>query len=108
MLFELYPAFNFSKAYKDIAWKACWHYDSVENRYIHGEGYSWAHFTEEFSGSMPWPLLDSYHLPSTASSIAFIMLDAAIFICLAWYCDKVVSSNRGKPDVWYFPFSPTY
>jgi hypothetical protein len=34
LIFELYPPFNFSKAYSDIANKAASHFDSLEFRWI--------------------------------------------------------------------------
>jgi len=60
-------------------------------------------FTESTSGPLPFGggTFDRY---SDLTSMFILYGDAIFFALLAWYCDNVVASNRGRGDSLFFPF----
>jgi hypothetical protein len=60
-------------------------------------------FTTATSGPLPFGggTFDRY---SDLTSMFILYGDAIFFALLAWYCDNVVASNRGRGDSLLFPF----
>jgi ABC-type multidrug transport system ATPase subunit len=98
---SLYPPFNFSKAYGDIALKAGVHYSSNVQAWVPGTDYTWSDFTKTiYSGGST--------IPSTALTMLMIVGNTFMIASIAWYLDHVVESNRGSPDPWYFFVTSKY
>lgn len=94
-ILELYPPFNFSKAFGDIARKAARRYSSQEHQWVSGPGYSYHDFVTPIDGAYQGVV---YHAPSTIQTVFTMLENAAIFAGIAWLCDHVVAGNRGSGE----------
>jgi len=45
---------------------------------------------------------------SFGQASSMMILDAVVYLILAWYFDKVIKSENGEKMPWYFPFLPSY
>lgn len=102
---SLYPPFNFSKAFGDIALKASAHYSSREKRWVPGDDYTWSDFVSTIHAKSQG---NTSTVPSTAVTVLTLLGNALMIGAIAWYLDHVLESNRGTPDPYYFFFSPKY
>jgi len=50
--FSLYPPFNFSKCFNDIAQKAGSHFDNYNFKWVYGDGYHWSDFVARSKGQL--------------------------------------------------------
>ena len=108
MLLQLYPPFNFSKAFVDIARIASSSYDMFEQRFVDGSTYTWKHlFFEEIKGKTII-INQDYEAPTTWLSFVWLIINCVLFIMLAWYFDNVNASNKGRDLPWYFPVTKEY
>lgn len=94
-ILELYPPFNFSKSFGDIARKAANRYSSQEHKWVAGPGYTYHDFITPIDGSYQGVV---YHAPSTIQTVFTMLENAAIFMAIAWVCDHVVAGNRGSGE----------
>jgi hypothetical protein len=46
--------------------------------------------------------------PPQNTSLGFLILDAFLYVVLAWYLDNVLPSEWGSPLPWNFPFTRAY
>lgn len=107
VLLQLYPPFNFSKAFDDIALVASSRYDIVEQRFVDGSKYTWENLFEEITGKTI--IIDQeYEVPATWLSFVWLIINCVLFIILAWYFDNVNASNKGRDLPWYFPITKEY
>jgi hypothetical protein len=93
-IFELYPPFNFSKAFSDISNKAASHFDSYALKWVPGEKYEWKDLFKRTAGSIKGGV--DYDVPSTFTTVLYFFMDILVFGVLTWYFDHIDSSNRGK------------
>eukprot|EP00357_Protocruzia_adherens_P001361 CAMPEP_0115019368 /NCGR_PEP_ID=MMETSP0216-20121206/29400_1 /TAXON_ID=223996 /ORGANISM="Protocruzia adherens, Strain Boccale" /LENGTH=942 /DNA_ID=CAMNT_0002390821 /DNA_START=13 /DNA_END=2841 /DNA_ORIENTATION=- len=104
-ILSFYPPFNFSKIFGDISIKSSNHWDVNELRWVDGAGYTYSDLTEITTGEINH---DYFRVPSSLDSFGWLILNCVMFGVLAWYCDHIVESNRGKADPFYFPFTKRY
>lgn len=100
---SLYPPFNYSKIYSDIALKSGYHYDMIQNMNVRGPGYKWHDFFLRAKGSLFNG--GNFEMPSSFSTLMVMLADLAIYIIITWYFDHVVESNRGVASKPYFIFT---
>ncbi|EAR96275.2 transporter family ABC domain protein (macronuclear) [Tetrahymena thermophila SB210] len=96
-IFSLYPAFHYSKLFHDVAQRTNKHYEIAAGRWVQGPGFNYEDIFENFSGKFPYPPKE-YHTPSCITSFVYLNITAILFFILGWYCDHVVSSNRGTQE----------
>ena len=105
VILTLYPPFNFSKAFGDIASVASEHYSGYQKRWVSGNEYTWSRFFSKIHVRSTHP---HFNAPSTAESLAYLVMDAVLIGLLGWYLDHVLPSNRGSGKPFYFPFTKSY
>jgi ABC-type multidrug transport system ATPase subunit len=105
-MLTLYPAWNFSKVFGEIAAGSGRHYDLVENRWILGPGFTYADLYKEIKGKFPGGM--GYEAPTTGHSLAMLGVCVVFYMTLTWYCDHIVSHNRGSSDSPLFFFERKY
>jgi len=104
-ILALYPPFNFSKAFGDIALKASSHYSNSAHRWVSGDDYTWHDFVKTIHGKVSGT---SYSVPPTIVTMITLIGNAFMICILAWYFDHVMPSNRGCADPFYFMFTKKY
>ena len=104
--FSLYPPFNFSKAFSDIAQKAGSHFDTYQFKWVYGNGYFWEDFIKRQKGQLRGDVF--YDIPSTAQTMVYMILDILFFAVLTWYFDHVSEGNRGRQFSKLFFFEKKY
>jgi hypothetical protein len=80
-----------------------YHFDINQRSWVQGYAdYTMDVFTKSTSGPLPFGG-GNYDRYSDLTSMFILYGDAAFFAFLAWYCDNVVASNRGRGDSLFFP-----
>jgi len=94
-IMQLYPAFNFSKCFFDIAQMATSTIDARAGKVLPGPGFHWSdlHKTRpvDFFG---------FHIqnPPPSQSILLMLGDLVLFATLALYLDSVMPGQHGSPQ----------
>ena len=107
-LFQLYPPFNFSKAFNDISYIASPKFKRDEQRFIDGSKYKWK---EDLFNEKKGKILiinSDYTVPPTYLSFVWLVINSIVFMILTWYIDNVNASNKGRNLPWYFPITKEY
>ena len=105
-ILNLYPPFNFSKAFDDIATKAAPKFSYDELRWVDGTEYTWTDLFKRIKGKTA--LETEYNVPPTYQSLLWMLANMVIFAILTWYFDNVDESNKGKTVSYYFCFDKQY
>lgn len=93
-ILSFYPPFQFAKIFYDISLR------SFSVGPLQGPGYQWADLYN------PAPLsFEGIELPPTAANLYWLMLDAVIFLILAWYFETVTTSGTGTAEKPWFLFT---
>lgn len=80
-----------------------YHFDINQRSWVQGYApYTIDVFTNSTSGRLPFGG-GNFERYSDLTSMFILYADAAFFALLAWYCDNVVASNRGRGDSLFFP-----
>eukprot|EP00340_Litonotus_pictus_P000459 CAMPEP_0170514168 /NCGR_PEP_ID=MMETSP0209-20121228/708_1 /TAXON_ID=665100 ORGANISM="Litonotus pictus, Strain P1" /NCGR_SAMPLE_ID=MMETSP0209 /ASSEMBLY_ACC=CAM_ASM_000301 /LENGTH=1106 /DNA_ID=CAMNT_0010798131 /DNA_START=1 /DNA_END=3321 /DNA_ORIENTATION=+ len=104
-LFMIYPPFTFSIIVTLIAKKASYTYDSHENLWRKGEGFSWSDLNDKETGKV---MGDFYEIPSALTLYGVFFLNIAIFWVITWYLDHVLEENQGKKYSFFFFLKRTF
>ena len=104
-LLVFYPPFNFATAFYEVSRRSSSHPIYGEMRWEEGTGYEWKHF---FSRPEGWLRGHHFITPSLYDSLCNMGINILLFGVLAWFCDHVVSSNRGVAEPVYFLFTRKY
>lgn len=105
-ILNLYPPFNFSKAFDDIATKAAPRFDYNELRWVDGTEYTWSDLFKRIRGKTS--LETEYDVPPTYDSFLWMFFNIILFWLLTWYFDNVNESNKGKSVSYWFCFDKNY
>lgn len=105
-ILNLYPPFNFSKAFDDIATKAAPKFSYTELRWVDGTEYTWKDLFKRIQGKTA--LETEYDVPPTYQSLLWMIANTLIFTLLTWYFDNVDESNKGKTVSYFFCFEKKY
>lgn len=96
LFLSLYPPFSYSKIFSTITQFSGNHFNTNENKWEKGPGFSWDIFNREITGKTITK--GDYVMYSCSHSILILALDIVFYAVLAWYFDHVVESNRGRGD----------
>lgn len=105
-LLHLYPPFTYSVLFMQIMRVASTHFNSNYQTFVAGVPFSWAELNYEERDFFVTTI--EYHVTSALNSFCFLFLDLWIYSVLAWYCDHIVTNNRGHEYNWFFCFGKDY
>ena len=100
-----YPPFNFSKIFGDIAAKSGSLPNRHERKWVKGPGYTWDDFYNSRDGRISG---HDFSMPSSYSSTIDLIWNFLAFALLTWYCDHVISGNRGRSSPLWFMLTREY
>lgn len=100
----MYPAFKYSLIYSDISVKSCRHFSLEENRWVDGEGFTYADLYEKNAGRVQLDKFVTYESPDPLQNYFHLLLACLFYVALTYYFDRVLESNRGKADSIFFCF----
>ena len=105
LLLQLIPSYNFSVIFGQISLKSGRHYDLDDNYWRQGPGFAFDDLFTTVKGNIfgiQYEVkLALYHLKNFLRYLPVTMfylnllINAALYLIFAWYCDNVISHNRG-------------
>lgn len=105
-LLHLYPPFTYSVLFMQIMRVASTHFNSNYQTFVEGVPFSLNELNFEERDFFVTTV--EYHVTSALNSFCFLFLDLLIYSFLAWYCDHIVTNNRGHKYNWFFCFGKEY
>jgi len=100
-----YPPFLFAKTFSSISKKSGFHFSTADNRWIRGDGFTYADLVTTETGK---GIAGAYTAPSVIYFWGLFIVNCFFWGALSWYCDHVVSSNRGKDESFFFFLKRNY
>ena len=105
-IFYIVPTFTFSVLFGGMTRVCGTHLSSEDLAWIPGKVCTWSDFYAESTG--PVGTGDTFTVPSSCSLLFTLLGVATMYYVLAWYCDHVISSNRGVSSTYLFFFKKDY